>query len=242
MKTFPMLTLVVGALLPGGLLAQLPSASADMQSLSVQQTVDPIFPRRLIELGVTEGEAEVAISSDASGKLVELLVVGYTQPEFADAVVTAIKEWKFEPARLRGTPVGTVVQLAFHFEAKGVVVSSVGLFDQFEGRLLRISQGRFLYWPCSLRELDRLPMATVTVAPHYSSALAERGVKGRVTVEFFIDETGTVRMPAGSAHDDATLTALAIEALSQWKFAPPTSRGKGVLVKASQEFNFRNGG
>jgi len=34
---------------------------------------------------------------------------------------------------------------------------------------------------------------------------------------------------------------LAIDALNQWKFAPPTSRGRGVLVKASQEFDFVNG-
>jgi TonB family protein len=80
------------------------------------------------------------------------------------------------------------------------------------------------------------------VAPHYPSNLAERGVKGAVTIEFFIDETGAVRMAAASAQDDYTLTALAIDALSHWKFAPPTSRGKPVLVKASQVFNFKNGG
>ncbi|HUL55145.1 MAG TPA: TonB family protein [Opitutaceae bacterium] len=242
MKTFPMLTLVVGALLPGSLLAQIPSAPRDWQPLGVEQTVDPIFPHRLLDLGVTTGIANVAVNTDATGKLVECLVVGYTQPEFAEAAVTAIKQWKFDPARLHGQPVGTIAELVFNFEARGVVVSSVNLLEQFEGRLMRMTENRFVYRPRSLRELDRAPVATVTVAPRYPSTLAERGVKGTVTIDFFIDETGAVRMPAASANEDFTLTALAIDALSQWKFTPPTSHGRGVLVKASQEFHFRNGG
>jgi TonB family protein len=237
-----MLAIVVGALLSGGLLAQVSSAPSDWQSLGVEQTVDPVFPHRLIELGLTEGEALVAVNTDATGKLVEWLVIGYTQREFADAAVAAIQKWKFEPAQLRGAPVGTIVELVFHFEAKGVVVSSANLVEQFEGRLMRMTEGRYTYGPCSLQRLDQLPVPTVRVAPHYPTTLAARGVKGRVTVEFFIDETGAVRMPAASAKDDTMLTALAIDALSQWKFVPPTSRGKGVLVKASQEFDFKNGG
>jgi len=237
-----MLIVLVGALLPGGLLAQIPAASRDWQPLGVQQTVDPVFPHRLIELGVTSGIAQVAVNTDATGKLVECLVIGYTQPEFASAAVAAIKQWKFEPARLHGAPVGTVAELVFNFEARGVVVSSVSLNDQLEGRLMRMAADRYAYRPCSREALDRRPVPTVAVAPHYPSALAARGVKGTVTIEFFIDETGAVRMPSASAQDDSTLTALAIDALSQWKFAPPTSRGRGVLVKASQDFNFKNGG
>jgi TonB family protein len=242
MKTFPMLTIVIGVLLSGSLLAQASSAPSDWQSLDIRQTAGPLFPYRLMQLGVTQGEAQVAVNTDATGKLVEWLVIGYTQPEFADAAVAAIKHWEFKPARLRGEPIGTVVELVFYFEARGVVVSSANLVEQFQGRLMRITEGRYTYRPCSLRELDRLPVPTVTVAPHYSTALAAQGVKGSVTVEFFIDETGTVRMPAASAKDDTALTALAVDALSQWKFSPPTSRGKGVLVKASQEFDFKNGG
>jgi TonB family protein len=237
-----MLTIVIGALLSGSLLAQSSSASSDLQSLEIQQTDAPLFPHRLMQLGVTQGEAQVAINTDATGKLVEWLVIGYTAPEFADAAVRAIKHWEFKPARLRGEPVGTVVELIFSFEAKGVVVSSADLTEQFTGHLMRIMEGRYTYRPCAVQQLDRLPAPTVTVAPHYSNALAAQGVKGSVTVEFFIDESGTVRMPSASAKDNTTLTALAVDAVSHWKFTPPTSRGRGVLVKASQEFNFKNGG
>jgi outer membrane biosynthesis protein TonB len=62
-----------------------------------------------------------------------------------------------------------------------------------------------------------------------------------VSVDFFIDETGSVRMPAVSANDDVHLTALAIDALRQWKFEPPTHNGRPVLAKAVQVFNFGTG-
>jgi TonB family protein len=59
-----------------------------------------------------------------------------------------------------------------------------------------------------------------------------------VAIDFYIDETGTVRMPAVSIKDDSELTALAVMALRQWKFEPPTRNGRPVLVKATQVFNF----
>ena len=94
--------------------------------------MDPIFPYRLQQLAVGTGEARVAINTDAKGKLVEWLVVAYTQPEFADSAVVAIKQWRYEPARWRGEPVGTTIELIFSYEAKGVVVSTANLDERFE--------------------------------------------------------------------------------------------------------------
>jgi TonB family protein len=235
-----MLILGIGVLLSGSLLAQTSTARSDWQSLKIQQTADPIFPSHLMQVGVTDGEARVIINTDSTGKLTDWLVVGFTHREFAEAAVVAIKQWKFEPAQLQGGPVGTTIELVFNYEAKGVVVSA-SCTDFLEGQLIRIMGDRYTYQPCSPRKLDRLPTPIVTITPQYSGALAQKGVKGKVTVEFFIDETGAVRLPAASAKDDTLLTALAIDALKQWKFAPPTSKGRGVLVKASQEFNFVNG-
>jgi hypothetical protein len=49
-------------------------------------------------------------------------------------------------------------------------------------------------------------------------------------------------MPAGSQKDDSQLIALAITALRQWRFEPPTRNGRPVLVAAIQVFNFGVGG
>jgi TonB family protein len=140
---------------------------------------------------------------------------------------------------MRGEPVGTTIEIYFYFEARGVVVSTTTI-DELE-RATLFETGRYVYQPCSLRELDRIPTPLTTVAPVYPAELARKGVHGRVSVDFYIDETGVVRMPAVSPRDNSELTVLSLEALRQWRFEPPTRNGKPVLVKASQVFSFGSG-
>ena len=234
--------MVFGGLLAAGIaFGQMPQFVPEWQSVQINQTVEPVFPPRLMQIGVTEGMVRVAINTDAQGKLVEMLVVGYTRPEFADATVAAIKQWQFGPARLRGDAVGTTVELLFQFEARGVVVSTCSFNDVVEKRVNDIIGVHYVYQPCSLAELDRIPTPIVAAKPQYPAELAEKGVKGNVTVEFYIDETGAIRVPAVSLKDDSQLSALAVTALRQWKFEPPTRNGRPVLVRASQLFNFGPG-
>jgi TonB family protein len=233
-----MLLIGIGVLLTGSVLAQNQPTTSDWQSMKILQTAEPIYPYHLLQIGAVDGAARVIINTDADGNLADWLVTSYTNPEFANAAVKAIKQWKFEPARLQGTPVGTTVELNFHFQAKGVVVSTSSPTDMLEARFMRMMEGHYVYQPCNPRGLDRAPVPVVAIAPHYPGELAKQGVKGAVTIEFYIDEMGGVRLPAGVASDNSMLTALALDALKQWKFTPPTSRGKGVLVKASQVFDF----
>jgi TonB family protein len=234
----PLSALLIGCALwlTGPAFGQLGSVVPEWQSLTIVQTCRPVFPFQLTQAGVISGEAQVAINTDANGKLMEWLVVAYSHPEFAHEAVDAIKRWRFVPARLRGEPVGTTIEIYFYFEAKGVVVSTTNA--DILARASMFFSSRDAYQPCSLRDLDRIPTPLTAVAPLYSGALADRGVKGRVTVDFFIDETGVARLPSVSSHDNSELTALSIEALRQWKFEPPTRNGKPVLVRATQVFNF----
>ena len=146
------------------------------------------------------------------------------------------------PAKLRGEPVGATVELDFNFESQGTLVVSQTSIDNLQARLLQLMAGAYVFRPCSLKELDRIPTPIFTVSPIYPRELADKGVKGRVVITFYIDETGTVRMPAGSVDDDSRLISLAIAALRQWRFEPPTRSGKPVLVAAEQTFNFGTGG
>ena len=225
-------------LVSGSAFAQLPSAPPEWQSIKIVQTEDPVFPFQLQQLSVTHGEARVVINIDPEGQLKEWLVVGYTMPEFADSAVRAIKQWKYEPARLRGEPVGATTELVFHFETHGTLVVSQTVTENLEARVIRLLAGAYAFRVYGLRELDRIPTPIYTVSPQYPRELAAKGVKGRIAIDFFIDETGAVRMPAGSSTDDERLSGLAIAALRQWKFEPPTHRGNPVLAQATQVFNF----
>ncbi len=238
MKTPLSLLVVCGLLAVDTAFAQAPSAVPEWQSMKIMETVDPIFPIALQQLSVTKGEARVVINVDPDGKLSDWLVVGYTMPEFADAAVRALKRWKYEPARLRGEPVGTTSELIFHFETQGTLVVSQTAMENLQARSIRLMAGAYAYRPCTLKDLDRIPTPIYTVSPLYPADLAAKGIGGRVAIDFYIDETGSVRMPAGSPKDNSELTAAAIAALRQWKFEPPTRSGRPVLVKATQVFNF----
>jgi TonB family protein len=236
MKVLSTLVVCSGLTLATAVFGQFGPQVPEWQSVKIVQTVDPVFPFPLTQQGLTRGEARVAVNTDAKGRLVEWLVVGFTRAEFANEAVDVIKKWAFVPARMRGEPVGTTIEIYFYFEARGVVVSTTTI-DELE-RATLFETGRYVYQPCSLRELDRIPTPLTTVAPVYPSELARKGVHGRVSVDFYIDETGVVRMPAVSPRDNIELTALSLEALRQWRFEPPTRNGKPVLVKASQVFSF----
>jgi TonB family protein len=59
-----------------------------------------------------------------------------------------------------------------------------------------------------------------------------------VVVDFYIDETGAVRMPYVTGRPHTLLANLAVDAVRQWKFEPPTRNGTPVLVHARQVFHF----
>jgi len=237
MKTAFVLVVCAGLLLAGNARAQAFSPPPEWVSVKLIQTVDPVFPHQLTDAGVTEGWAHIVIDTDAKGTLVEWLVAGYSRKEFADAAVVAIKQWTVEPAKMRSEPVGTIVDVLFNFEAKGVVISTSDPGVAFDRWMSSIIGDRFTYRTYTLKDLDRIPTPLVTVKPQYPPDVANRR-SGKVSVDFYIDETGAVRMPAVSASDDSELSALAVDALKRWKFEPPLRGGRTVMVKAAQVFSF----
>jgi TonB family protein len=95
--------------------------------------------------------------------------------------------------------------------------------------------------PCPLRDLDRIPLLLNAVTPRYAIEARDQGVRGTVEVQFFIDEKGTVRMPAVLQADRLDLAQMALEAVRQWKFEPPTHKGNPVMISAVQHFEFGTG-
>ena len=226
------------ALCAGSLPAQLPGQNKDFQSVKIIETTTPAFPEDLIPTYHNGGYARVEISVTEEGKLGEWLVTGYTHRRFADAALEAIKDWAYEPARLMGEPISVSITLTFNFEVKGVVISSTGA-DLIAARFAEMLGERDAYTTCTLRELDRIPVPRNTVVPAYPKTLADRGVHGEVTVEFYIDEQGTVRMPFVVGRPDNTLANLAVDAVRQWSFEPPTRDGRPVMVHVRQPFRFK---
>jgi TonB family protein len=214
----------------------------DYVPVKVHQTEEAAYPSSLVPLGIKSGSASVAIAVDDAGQLTDYLVTAYTHPAFADSAVAAIRKWKFEPAMIRGFPRNSKSDLTFRFQLEGVVVMTMTSLSYEEMLHMRLAPGSMAYSACTLGELDRIPNPTKIVNPVYTNQIARSSKGGHVAVGFYIDEQGRVRMPSVSLETNEAneeLAAIAVTAVSQWQFDPPTSKGRPVLVLAKQDFNFK---
>lgn len=216
--------------------AQIGQKVPEQTSLRVLATATPIYPRSLIEIGVSKGTSRVVLDVDEKGTLTDWLVTAYSRREFADSAVAAIKDWKFEPMLLHGQPVPAQVEVLFTFEA-GQCVISMDLTTSIMARVAGLMQDG-AYRPSRLKELDQIPVPVQAVAPMFPESLMKQGVYGQVVVEFYIDEGGQIRMPAVISADHDVLGSFAIQAVRQWKFEPPLRGGKPALARVRQTFNF----
>jgi TonB family protein len=211
--------------------------SAGVESFKIEPTVDPQYSASMQMEGVTEGTVIFAIEVSAEGKLTDHLVLGYTHPGLVSPCVDALTRWKFTPAKVDGVPVAVQAEITLNFKAEGVVISTPSVLE-ISNHLQRIFGYKLQAHPCSAAELDSAPTRVNTVMPAYAKEAAKQGVHGTVQVHFYIDQTGAVRMPAVDGASHPYLSNIAVDAVREWRFAPPTSRGKPVLVTAVQDFQF----
>ena len=214
----------------------------DYVPMVMNQRVEAVYPSHLVAIGVKSGSASIAVAVDERGQVTDMLVTAYSHPAFAESAQAAIRKWTFEPARIHGFPRNSKSDITFRFQLEGVVVVTLTNLSYSEMLHLKLAPGSTAYTACTLSELDRIPTPTKIVSPPYEEALAKSSRGGHVSVSFYIDEEGHVRMPSVSRETieaNEELAALAVTAVSQWQFDPPISKGKPVLVVAQQDFNFK---
>jgi TonB family protein len=211
-------------------------ASAAIEPLKIEPTYTPQLSPVMLMEGVTDGRVVVAINISADGKLTDWLVLAYTHRALVANCVEALKEWKFVAPRIDGVPVPVQTELTINFNAEGVVISRNTIdMEHYMGRIFgqRLSVTRR-----SASDLDAAPVVVAKVTPKYAAQAEQQGVKGRVTVHFYIDEKGAVRMPSVEGDAHPYLAQQAIAAMREWRFSPPTAKGKPVMVAARQDFQF----
>ena len=207
------------------------------ESMKIHAENLPRFPITLVAQGVTEGLVRVAAKVGPTATLEDHLVVAYTHPTLAAAAIEALKRFRFTPARLNGEPITAQSLVDFHFKADGVVINQ-NMTEHFLAQISGRTDPELVYAPCSLRELDRIPTPIHVISPYYDAQMEANGLKGDVTIDFYIDEKGQVRMPVVGAGEQQELASLALAAVREWTFEPPTRRGRPVLVQARQRFHF----
>jgi TonB family protein len=136
----------------------------------------------------------------------------------------------YRPERIDGQPVTTLAQLTVRFEVRGLVVIERHASDESPELFI----GAFAYQPCNPARLDQPLHPVINPSPLYPRKLRDQGVRGRVVVQYYIDESGRVRMPMVDQADNDVLASLTLQAVEQWQFAPPSSHGRPVLVRANR--------
>lgn len=212
-----------------------PAAPSDSVPCGIIEAVKPQFPVRMLNEGVMFGEVHMLLHVDATGALTDTLVTAYSRKAFADEALRVVSGWKFTPGLVKGEPLATIIDLTFNFEVHGVLVVQnpnptatvgIGRFDKFE------------YQAASVQNLDRVPTPLNIVEPTYPREWMKQGIVGNVAVDFYIDETGRTRFPVAVPGPHDQLVGIALAAVQQWQFIPPKSRGRPVLVRARQVFQF----
>lgn len=241
MKTSTLLRVLLICGLSGSVrAAETPAAPVDGMGVQtpfkIIRTQQVYFPMVMKHEGVSHGEARILININSEGKLVDTLVIAYTHEAFANAALTAIRQWRYEPSRLNGEPVGTVADCSFEFNVDGILLvqrMGVPLFQKRD-----LFDDRFAYKPQAFSALDAIPAPVRMPSPVFPQDWEEKGMRGQVTIDFFIDESGTVRMPSVSSAVNPLLAASATAAVREWRFSPPLRQGRPVLTQCQQVFTF----
>lgn len=223
------------SLLAAPVWAQNPNAPAPVEhpQLKILDSENPIMPERLRAVGIYDGSVRVLISVNDDGKLADTLLVAYTNRDLAESCLRAVKNWRFAPPTFHGQPVSLQRELRFDFDSRGSFVT-MDINAYVSSMIERVQGGpRFIYWPHTLKDLDRIPTPLHTEHP-----VAPPGQLGTATIEFYIDTEGHVRMPSIESADSQDLADAAAMTVRQWSFEPPTYQGHPVLIRVEQTFRF----
>lgn len=241
MKTSTRAWMVTGVLgmvfLSPGRGAEAPELPPDERPLRIIKLVEPRFPRRLWTAGITAGEVQLFLHVDAHGTLTDHLFVAFTHYEFANEVSRALPRWRYEPTLRQGRAISTTLAMKMRFTAAGVALVERNNLED-----LREELPTLMFRARELKELDAVPRVLVSVSPAIPADAAAEPITGRVRVDFFIDETGGVRMPFVREADDERLGWVALSAIAAWTFEVPRRGGHPVLARASQVFVFNADG
>jgi TonB family protein len=216
--------------------AAAPVERTGFEPLKIVQTSPAQYPETLDTVDFPTGEVVMIINVDAEGRLADMLVERSTNAAFADAAERALRAWQYVPAKRFGEPMGTRVGVLFRFEPRRVVTAMTGR-TYLERRMEQMAGIRTRAHVVGPRELDE-PLQPVEVVSPLTPLPAGTEANARVVLDFYVDGDGRPRMPVVVAAASELHALSAVDALEQWRFTRPRSRGQPVAVRVQQEFRF----
>ena len=211
---FLLLTVVATFLSPVLFGASTPPAPIDTQT--------PIYPEVLLDSG-RDGMAKLTFTVNERGLVENPVVSEASEPEFGEAALVAVREWRFRPATEDGKPVSKKVSLPFQFtappEKKLNAVIGRNVFQTIEALIV------------SDRDLDARPAVATRARPVYPKNLKGSGKDERVTLSVVIGPDGMVYNPEVVKISEKEFYLPALLAASKWTFEPPLKDGQPVYCQ-----------
>ncbi|MFO7523833.1 MAG: energy transducer TonB [Ignavibacteriaceae bacterium] len=161
------------------------------------------------------------------GMIDKVQIIKSDFPEFDKKIANTIKEWKFEPGLKDGKKVKS--SLPWGFDPKDHI-----------GKIPMKEDTDATYYIA----VDEMPMPiggiqSIQEKILYPELAKRAGIEGRVFIQAFIDETGSVadaKVIKGVGHG---LDEAALEAVKQTKFTPGIHKGEPVKVQVSIPIMFK---
>jgi hypothetical protein len=189
----------------------------------VIKSVEAVFPPDLKARGVTAGRARIAVSVNGAGLPTDAIVESETEPELGQAALEAVRQWIFNRSAITAEdgPQVLNIELSFGDPATAAAIP-------------------WAYRTPVLNQLDQIPNPKNVVRPDPAkqAALVPLRTRRNLTVAYYIDETGRVRLPSVVVGIDPSYNRLALEAVTQWQFDPPLIQGKPTAVRSQQTFRY----
>jgi outer membrane biosynthesis protein TonB len=204
----------------GGLLPQ----SFAPYGIEFTRYIAPEFPLALRATGVATGYSVIAVTVDPNGRVADAIGIEASDQAFIDAVLAVTPDWVFAPVSDPPTEPRREV-LHYRFRLSGVVSvlshreGAEAAFPEGDDDFPRIRTVRF-----SDMEAPPVRLLPENEPPHPRFT-------GTAEVNFIVDQTGRVRVPAIVETSDWDAALIALDAVADWHFTPPEENGQPVLVE-----------
>ena len=207
---------IVATLLFGLIFAQF--ANAAEPRLRADGILFPVAP---VGEKIATGSVEVMIAVDENGDTASVTVLSATHQKLEDAVLSAVKRWKFAPATSGGKTSIGMYRHAFRFENSKFVVDE-RLLEAFEGA-----------------PDEPKIRAEGVVLPELPKSL--ESVTGSVDLRVAVDGEGRVVDVITAKTTNAALEGVVKGAISQWRFDPVSRDGVPVCGIYKHTFRYEAG-
>lgn len=195
-------------------------------------TVRAVYPYALLK-AKKEGKAVVRFIIDQKGRVVQSDLGESAAPELGRALQAAVECFTYEPAIKAGKP-GMAVQAfmqEFNRDETWMIVSSEDL------DLLRREEKKpeTILLPGAL---DKKLTPLSQRPPRFPLSVKEETIRGATVIEFLVDEEGRARLPRIVSATEEGFGYAAVQAISAWRFEPPTRGGRPVVVRVQVPITF----